>query len=49
MQHLWLDVPYKGGDAKHDAEDVDGVVSIVNHLAGSATVDAPLFFALDGA
>lgn len=49
MQHLWLDVPYKGGNAKQDAEDVNSVISIANHLTGSAAVDAPLFFALDGA
>lgn len=49
MQHLWLDVPYKGGDAKQDTEDVNSVISIANHLAGSAAIDAALFFALNGA
>lgn len=49
MQHLGSDVPNKGRDTKENAENVDNVISIVNHLACSASVFASLLIGLDGA
>lgn len=48
MQDFRSDVSHKRHHADDDADDVHDVVSIAEHLTGSATIGAPLLVELNG-
>jgi hypothetical protein len=48
MTHLGLNVPHKCRCAKEHAENIDRVVAIPRHLAGTSAIYTTFLFGLDG-
>lgn len=48
LQHSWFDEEYEADCTDQHAEDVGGVVPVVNDVAGATAVDTTVFLGLEG-